>query len=132
MHASLPGLYRERAQQEKRSSNSAIEESLSEYYRIPANSLDFIVSEIAVREIRFPRFGTGTNCHGSCEPGSIAKTAYTHLYDAPKYRDLNGCHVHLPFDPTEMIDNLRKKPYPTHFSFGQTGFTPHPLLRISS
>ncbi len=129
MHARLPGLSRERAQQEKRSSNSAIEESLSEYYRIPANSLDFIVSEIAVREIRFPRFGTGTNCHGSCEPGSIAKTAYTHLYDAPKYRDLNGCHVHLPFDPTEMIDNLRKERYATHLSFGQNGLVRHALVR---
>src|SRR6266851_2735218 len=102
MDARLPGLSRERARQEKRSSNSAIEESLSEYYRIPANSLDFIVSENAVREIRFSRFGTGTNCHGSCKPGSIAKTADAHLYDAPKYGDLNGGHVHLPFDPTEM------------------------------
>ncbi len=129
MHARLPRLSRERDQQEKRSSNSAIEESLSEYYRIPANSIDFIVSENAVREIRFSRFGTGTNCQGSCEPGSIAKTPHAHLYDAPKYRDLNGCHVHLPFDPTEMIDNLRKERYVTHLSFGQNGLVRHAWVR---
>src|SRR5260370_27858058 len=110
MHARLPGLSRERAQQEKRNSNSAIEESLSEYYRIPANSRGFIVPENAVREIRFSRFGPGTNCHGSCKPGSLAKTPYAPLYDPPKYGDLNGGPARLPFDPTRTICTIRKTP----------------------
>jgi hypothetical protein len=129
MYARLSGLSQERARQEKSSPKSALQESLSEYYRIAADAPCSTASEKAAGESRFVQFGTGENCYGRCQPGSIAKTDYTHLSDVSKYKTLNGCQVQFPFDPAEMIENLRKERYAAYLSFAQNGLVRHALVR---
>lgn len=106
-----------------------MEQDLSEYYRVPPDLVGSIVSENHAGESRFFRFGSATICYGRCEAGSNTKTAGAHLYDASRDVRLKGYEVRCPFDPSEVIDNLRKERYVRAMSSAETGIVRNALLR---
>ena len=89
---------------------------LAEYYRIPISSVGSIVSENLTGGPGFFRFGSKAICYGKCNAGPIADTACADLYDASHDANLEPSEVHLPFDPAEVIDNLRKERYVARLS----------------
>jgi hypothetical protein len=105
-----------------------MEHDLSEYYRFPIDSFGSVVSQHHTGESGFFRFGAAI-CYGHCETGPTAKTACAPLYDASKDVHSGEHGIRLPFDVSEVIDNLRKERYAEASSSGQNGLLRHALLR---
>jgi hypothetical protein len=84
---------------------------LSEYYCLPADWKGGFEYKKAGANPGFFKFGAEVTCYGRCEAGPTARAASGHLYDALGDVRLEGGVVRLPFDPSEVIDNLRKEHY---------------------
>ncbi|MBS1841129.1 MAG: hypothetical protein JSS69_03785 [Acidobacteria bacterium] len=85
--------------------------TLSDYYRIPEDTLATNLAENAAGEEGFFRFGDGNICYGRSPSGVSAKVADSELFctTAKVIRDRHT--VELPFDFHEVIDNLRFERY---------------------
>jgi hypothetical protein len=59
------------------------------------------------------RFGPDAICYGKCTFGVPAKTIIEPLLDTREHVVTNRSSVQLPFDPVEVIDNLRYERYVT-------------------
>ena len=57
------------------------------------------------------RFGEDIICYGSSAAGNLAASPNTFLADLSEGVRRNGHHVVLPFDPAQVIDNLRLERY---------------------
>ncbi len=57
------------------------------------------------------RFGDKVICFGQCAQGHTHGSADSHLYDALDAVTIDGPRVWLPFDPTQVVDNLRAERY---------------------
>lgn len=86
-------------------------QSLSDYYRVPQDSLGHIVAGYPSGDIGFFRFGSETTCYGQCASGVSTKIEKAGLYDALKGMRPNDSEIHLPFDPATVIENLRREHY---------------------
>jgi len=84
---------------------------LSEYYRLPADWKCGLSYEKSGARPGFFKFGEESICYGVCGAGHLASTASGHLYDAIADVRTDSGIVHLPFDPAEIIDNLRNEHY---------------------
>jgi hypothetical protein len=107
-----------------------MEPNLSEYYRLPSD-LPFRLSHRrrTAGAPGFFRFGPEAVCYGCCESGPIAKSPSTHLYDALAEVHVEDHCVHLPFEPAEVIDNLRLERYAGLGISGKNGLTGSALVR---
>lgn len=94
-------------------------QDLFEYYRFPINLAGSIVFEHHEAESGFFRFGSAAICYGQCKGVPTAKTVCEKLYDASKDVRLENSKVCLPFDPSQIIDNLRMERYATPLSSDQ-------------
>jgi hypothetical protein len=116
---------------EKRRSNKPMTHWLSEYFRLPADWTSCSLSENTGAEPGFFRFGSEIICYGRCKTGVVANTARAYLYDASKDVCLDGCKVHLPFDPSEVIENLYRERYEQNLRPTREGITGRELIRKS-
>ncbi|MBV9674366.1 MAG: hypothetical protein JO076_16275 [Verrucomicrobia bacterium] len=57
------------------------------------------------------RFGANAVCFGKCSSGTPSADAHLSLHDTESHIKLSQESVHLPFDPAEVIDNLRFERY---------------------
>ena len=57
------------------------------------------------------RFGPETICYGQCASGTPSRGITEPLYDASASVKVRGSTVELPFDPRQIIDNLRCERY---------------------
>jgi hypothetical protein len=72
----------------------------------------FVLAGEMSAEQGYFRFGQDVVCYGRSCAGALVQQAQGPLYDVlPDVRVENGT-VRLPFDPTEVIDNLRLERYP--------------------
>jgi hypothetical protein len=86
-------------------------QSLSHYYRVRADSLGSIAGAKPSGDTGFFQFGPGTVCFGessSCVSRKIGKSG---RYDASESIRFAESEIHLPFDPTAVIENLRRERY---------------------
>ena len=82
-----------------------------EYYRYPENFADFAFSGNPSGKRGYFRFGSDVICYGRCAgTASTMRAAHT-LYDAVRDVVPNGKGLRLPFDPSEVIQNLRYERY---------------------
>ena len=65
-------------------------------------------------DIGFFRWGSAATCYGQCTSGVSAKLENGELYDALKSTHLKDCEVQLPFDPAQIVENLRLERYMNH------------------
>jgi len=90
-----------------------INETLIERYRCPDRFAEFTLSgELSRREGYF-RFGNESICYGRSASGSPARLATEDLYDAAAHSTTDGLTLRLPFEPSQVIDNLRRERYVT-------------------
>jgi hypothetical protein len=95
----------------KKSPTKRMENYLSEYFRLPEDLRCCFLHHELTGAAGFFRFGSETICYGRCESGPTAKAFSSQLYDAlPEARTIDRC-VRLPFDPAEVIENLRGERY---------------------
>ena len=92
--------------------------ALADYYRCPVGFADFKLQGHLSDDIGYFRFGPDTICYGRSSSGFRASRADDVLYDVLKDVTTNGSNAVLPFDPTEVIDNLRLERYANRYNHG--------------
>ena len=94
-----------------RSTHLTLEQLLADRYRFASNTLEFTVRGGLSDESGYFRFGRDIICFGRCSGGSVAKSPTRKLHDAMRDVGRDGSTVVLPFDPGEIINNLRYERY---------------------
>ena len=77
----------------------------------PEDVAEFQVAEELSQDSGYFRLGSDLICYGRCAAGAPAPNAAEALYDARSRVVCNGGGVQLPFDPVQVIDNLRCERY---------------------
>jgi len=83
---------------------------LSDYYRALDCSLGQILEPQLSGNAGYFQFGPEITCYGLAEYGVAARIEGSNSYDASKNVKVNSV-VHLPFSPTQVIENLRRERY---------------------
>ena len=86
---------------------------LLDYYRLPADLFGGIspVPDSGLGKSGFFQFGAKNICYGRNRSGVAPDIANSGKFDASKDVRRDGRTIQLPFDPTEVIDNLRLERY---------------------
>ena len=92
---------------------------LTDHFRCPDGFVDLTVREDLSAQSGYFRFGAGVICYGQCASGIPASSITDSLHDALKHVDTSGSAVQIPFDPVQVVDNLRHERY----------FSDHPSTR---
>lgn len=95
-------------------SGESVNQLLADYYRLQPDTLEFDVSKNLSEEAGFFKFGEDVVCFGRCAEGSRSTLTEGHLYDTFTDVRESGSIVTLPFDPTEIVQNLRYERYLNH------------------
>ena len=85
---------------------------LRERYRCPEEFLNVAVADDLSKNAGFFRFGHGVTCYGRSSAGFIKPRIEEDLYDVSANVAASDSGLRLPFDPGEIIDNLRLERYP--------------------
>src|SRR5277367_3311247 len=101
---------------------------LSDYYRVPEDGLGRVCAEQPSGKVGFFRFGPAT-CYGQCESGVSVGFENAALHDALKSARAQDSEIHLPFDPGQIVENLRRERYVNHTGAKQGRIVDHPLVR---
>ena len=86
-------------------------EALSDYYRVPDELLGRVLAPRLSGGSGFFQFGPGTICYGRCESGFSTRIQEAGLFDALQSVRFEEPDLHLPFDPDQVIENLRHERY---------------------
>lgn len=84
---------------------------LDEMFRGAEHLAEFTVTGTVCAESGYFRLGPDAICYGRCSSGAPAKQVTDSLHDALKHVITDHSVLHLPFDPVEVIDNLRLERY---------------------
>jgi len=90
---------------------TALTQAVSDHYRCPEGFLDFDLSQELSSDEGYFRFGQDTTCYGRSSLGIRETRAESSLYDTLHGASVDDARVKLPFNPTEVIDNLRLERY---------------------
>jgi hypothetical protein len=85
--------------------------ALIDQFRCPPDVGDFVVSGDLSGESGYFGFGPDAICFGQCSSGAPAKFMTGSMHDARQHIGINESSIHLPFDPAQVVDNLRCERY---------------------
>lgn len=88
---------------------------LSDYFRCPPELLQFLPVAHSSKRRGFFKFGQDTFCYGHLWNTDCAGHPEGELYDALEHVEVNTLGIRLPFDTSEIIENLRRERYSAHF-----------------
>jgi hypothetical protein len=102
----------------------------------PEDVADFCVAKDLSGDSGYFRFGPDLICYGQCSSGAPAQTASEPLHDARQQVVANGAALELPFDPVQVVDNLRCERYlnsalPSNRFFRNIYYLLRPLMPVS-
>jgi len=86
-------------------------QSVHDRYLCPANFLDFVLSGPLSSEEGYFRFGNAV-CYGRSSSAVSAQLVESSLHDSLQNTVVGNSQLILPFNPSEVIDNLRMESYP--------------------
>lgn len=86
-------------------------QAVRERYRCPDGFFDFRLGGALSLKSGYFRFGAGTTCYGHALNGISQTEPSSALRDSLSCVSFNGAQLVLPFDPDEVIDNLRLERY---------------------
>jgi len=89
---------------------AVINGTLVERYRCPESIGQFTLTGGLSPGSGYFRFGDNI-CYGQCASGPVANLATDDLWDAAAHTTTEGTTLRLPFDPTQIVDNLRFERY---------------------
>jgi hypothetical protein len=84
---------------------------LSQYYRCPEGSIRFGSKGPLSAEGGFFRFGEGAICYGNYSGCQPARSPVGILHDALRDVVIEDGAIQLPFDPSQVVENLRREIY---------------------
>jgi len=108
-----------------------MQEILTEYYRTAPSLGAIRPFEAAKDAVGFFRFGKDILCYGKCSSGVAPDFQASAEFDASKAVSITGSEIRLPFDISNVIENLRKEHYVGHLNVGRKKLTHHTLIRNS-
>lgn len=88
---------------------------LVDYYRCGAKLWPLSISPNLTSHPGYFRLGADTVCYGRLASGAVARHPDDHLEDVLGRLRGNSSGLPLPFDSSELIDNLRRERYSSHF-----------------
>jgi len=119
----------------------SVAQFLSDRFRCPGDVADFVVSGDLSDSSGYFRLGSDI-LYGQCSSGTPAARATDPLHDAHEYVISDGSMVRLPFDPAQVVDNLRSERYqgtsagvktlPGYSSFRRMYYLIRPMLAVSA
>ena len=86
-------------------------QALLDYYKCPEELGEIKSNGKPSTERGFFQFGSGTVCYGSCQAAKVASHPTGPLFDALGEVELEHGVVRLPFNLTEIVENLRTERY---------------------
>ena len=89
----------------------AMNQAITDFYRCPESFVDFQLAGRLSASPGYFRFGSEAICYGNSSFGSRARKITAPLYDALADVGLDRGPLRLPFDPNEIIENLRHERY---------------------
>ena len=96
--------------------HDGVTKTLSDYFRLPTDSLGSVKCDESNAQLGFFRFGSNMVGYGRCKSGQAATFPSVELYDSSRDVRINGDSVQLSFDPEQTIENLRSERYAAAFS----------------
>jgi hypothetical protein len=90
-----------------------LNQAMKDRYRCPDAFLDFRLAGELIQKAGYFKFGSSTTCYGRTSNGVPQANPSPELHDALPSVTLDREQVVLPFDPDEVIDNLRLERYPS-------------------
>lgn len=90
-----------------------LNQAMRDRYRCPEAFLDFRLAGELTREAGYFRFGPRATCYGRTSNGLSQAEPGSELYDVLPGVTVDDSQVVLPFEPDEVIDNLRLERYPS-------------------
>lgn len=103
---------------------------LSDHFRCPDDFVDFIVPKDLAAKSGYFQFGPGVICYGQCSSGDPATAVTDTLHDALQQITMNESSVHLPFDPVQVVNNLRHERYVGNQASSKTANKTSSLVRM--
>jgi folate-dependent phosphoribosylglycinamide formyltransferase PurN len=103
---------------------NAQNQALLDYYKCPEEFGEIEVKGKLSEGEGFFQFGPGTLCYGRCSPGRPASRPAGPLFDVSEAVETDQGTVRLPFDLTEVVNNLRRERYTIQAD------TPRPLRML--
>jgi hypothetical protein len=94
--------------------NRMINRALTDYYRCPDHFAGFTVADDLSLEAGYFKFGRDTICYGQCAAGNGAKLAIDATYEALEDVSVEAGVPRFPFDPPQVVANLRYERYFPH------------------
>ena len=88
-------------------------QAMLDRYRCPQGFLDFRLSKERSPDPGYFQFGADTTCYGRTVKGAHQTQPGSLLRDTLPMVSVDGEQLVLPFDPNEVIDNLRLERYPS-------------------
>jgi hypothetical protein len=82
-----------------------------DHYRCPEGFAAFHLAGELSEDSGYFRFGPDTICFGHCSEGFRTKQATDELYDTSVAVAVDGSSLQLPFNPSEIVANLRYERY---------------------
>lgn len=99
------------------------------YFRCPADAIQFAVQPGWSEQSGYFRFGRGVTCYGNPSTVPTAKKAGDELSDALPEVRITAEGVDLPFDPDRATDALRFERYPLERGYDSMRIGASPLVR---
>ena len=84
---------------------------LLDHYRCPGDLAEFTVTRDLPEASGYFQFGSGTVCFGQCSRGVASTLPARNLSDASEHVRVQADTVSLPFDPVQVVNNLRMERY---------------------
>jgi hypothetical protein len=106
-----------------------METELSRYYRLPDDCLVPVRYQEQTGEAGFFNFGSACICYGRCRSGPTSGTPGKGLYDASKDSHLVDTTLHLSFDFSQIVENLRRERYREKMTPGRERLASGELIR---
>lgn len=105
--------------------------SLLDYYRLPPDLLPFTATATGctLAKAGFFQFGRNNICYGQCQTGTAADLGNSVRFDASQNICRNDGVIRLPFDFTEIVENLRLERYREQLMPGGKFLTGSELVR---
>ncbi|SRR5216683_2110594 len=88
-----------------------LSQAVNDRYRCPDNFFEFALRGWLSLDEGFFQFGSNATCYGRSCSGVRQFRVESSLYDALENVHVDNAKLRLPFDPTEIIDNLRLERY---------------------
>ena len=102
---------------------------LTEHFRCPDTYIDLAVGRDLSAKSGYFRFGADAICFGQCSSAAPAHSVAGALYDCWKDVRCEGGRAYLPFDPVQVIDNLRYERYKSALSVERKEIDASSLVR---